>query len=77
MGQTTAGALTGAGTNIAASAAPTTTPNDLLPGSDDEADDDKPPAVDPTLNEAKRVMVDYLSLLQKNNVALTGTGPRE
>jgi carboxyl-terminal processing protease len=70
-----AGSVAGGGTNIAASASrdTLTDPSSL----DDALDDEKAPAVDATLVEAKRILVDYLSLLHKNNIALSGPRPRE
>ena len=40
--------------------------------SDDEADDEKPAAVDPLLNEAEKIFVDYLNLLKNRPAVAAG-----
>jgi carboxyl-terminal processing protease len=52
------------GTNIVASASPTNS----SPDADDDAEDEKPPAVDATLVETEHILVDYLSLLDKGHL---------
>jgi len=42
------------------------------PGLDTEPDEDKPPAVDAELIESEHILVDYLSILSKGNLATTG-----
>jgi carboxyl-terminal processing protease len=42
---------------------------------DDEFDEEKPPAVDAPLLESEHILVDYLSLLPKGNLATTGLTP--
>jgi carboxyl-terminal processing protease len=42
------------------------------PGLDEETDEDKPPAVDVPLTESENILVDYLSLLPKGNLATAG-----
>jgi len=62
----------GAGTNstLAAVSDPAETA-----GADDPSDAEKPPAVDPELDEAERIMMDYISLLPKSSPLLfTQTG---
>ncbi len=41
------------------------------PGLEDEAEEEKAPAVDATLEEAERILTDYISLLNKKNLAKT------
>ena len=41
------------------------------PTLDEAQDEDKPPAVDADLLESERIMLDYISLVTKNNVAST------
>ena len=43
-------------------------------GLEDDADEEKAPAVDAALNESEHVLVDYLSLLPNNrNISVAGT----
>ena len=59
-----AGSLSGVSTNgnIAAR-------DSAQPTLDEAQDEDKPPAVDADLLESERIMLDYISLVTKNNVA--------
>ena len=61
-------ALAVAGTNSVAAAREQTTDGSNL---DSDFDEEKPPAVDATLNESEHILVDYLSLLHKGNLAAT------
>jgi len=45
---------------------------DAKASSSDDADEEKPPAVDASLTEAEHIMVDYLSLLAKADVLTAG-----
>jgi carboxyl-terminal processing protease len=61
------GSASGMSTNGAIASAQSPAP---APGSlEDTTDEDKPPAVDANLLESERILLDYLSLLPKNNVA--------
>jgi carboxyl-terminal processing protease len=55
-----------AGTNSVAAAKEQTSDASSL---DSDLDEEKPPAVDATLNESEHILVDYLSLLRKGNLA--------
>jgi len=62
----------GAGTNITAAAEKSSSANPAL---EDNPDEEKPPIPDADLNEAEHILVDYLSLLHKNNVAAAHLRP--
>jgi carboxyl-terminal processing protease len=47
-------------------------PTSDAPSLESELDEDKPPAVDAALIESERILVDYLSLWLKGNLAATG-----
>jgi carboxyl-terminal processing protease len=53
------------------SATVTTTSQPSSVGTEDDQDDEKPPAVDPSLTEAEHILMDYVGLLQKHTVATT------
>ncbi|HWX19795.1 MAG TPA: carboxy terminal-processing peptidase [Candidatus Binatia bacterium] len=59
------------GTNLAA-AAQYPAPGAVI---EDNPDEDKPPLPDADLNEAEHILVDYLSLIPKNNVAAVHVHP--
>jgi carboxyl-terminal processing protease len=61
------------GTNSTAAVAKETSATSLP--LDGELDEDKPPAVDAPLIESEHILVDYLSLLSKGNLATTGPTP--
>jgi carboxyl-terminal processing protease len=60
-------AVVGEGTNSAVAAVATPAPT-----LSDEAEEEKAPVVDATLDETEHILVDYLTLLSKNNVAAMG-----
>jgi carboxyl-terminal processing protease len=64
--------LPAAGTNstVAAAKESSSSPSNL----DSESDEDKPPAVDADLIESEHILVDYLSLLPKGNLATATAG---
>jgi carboxyl-terminal processing protease len=59
------------GTNTLASASPTNT----APDADDDAEEEKPPAVDAALVETEHILVDYLSLLDKGHLVTASPSP--
>jgi carboxyl-terminal processing protease len=58
----------GASTNMAAAVGSSLSPND----SDPDADEPKPPALDPAMTETEHILVDYLSVLSKSNMFTAG-----
>jgi hypothetical protein len=53
--------------------ASTVTANSLPSGNTEDAqDEEKPPAVDPALNEAEHIMLDYARLVKEHTLATTG-----
>ncbi|HTL57352.1 MAG TPA: carboxy terminal-processing peptidase [Candidatus Limnocylindrales bacterium] len=69
---TRTGASSGVSTNGTIAAAPgafTPTRDPASSALEDTPDEEKPPAVDADLLESERILLDYISLLRKNNVA--------
>jgi carboxyl-terminal processing protease len=66
-----AAAIVSAGSNPTASVttAPAASPDT---GVEDTPEDEKPPAVDPTLTEAERILLDYMSMFPKHNLLTSG-----
>ena len=62
----TGSAAAAASTNLASAASSKAAPAPVE--SDDEAEEDKPPQIDATLNETQHILVDYLGILAKEGV---------